>query len=264
MTLTSIEIDLPAGTTATPAPRETAATTVTPSTVAVAEAPASDAAEPTTLVTTEVEPKNPSRTVAVQPVLEKLFELYPQLFGAEFLPLKLGIFQELLAKHPDQFQRDTLKAALGVHTRSGRYLQSVATRKQRHGLDGIAVEDVAPEHVYLSITELFRRRQGRSREDLRPKLHAQLKAAFAASGLTSQAYLARIPSGDPTAMAVLHDILATHDQKSAKHEALQKAFEASGKTPAEFADMYGLPPRDVAEALASRAGLKASRDATPG
>ena len=192
----------------------------------------------------------------MQPVLETLFELYPQLFGAEFLPLKLGIFQELLAKHPEHFQRDTLKAALGVHTRSGRYLQSVATRKQRYGLDGAAVEDVAPEHVYLSITELFRRRQARTREDLRPKLRAQLMAAFAASGLTSQAYLAKLPSGDPAITAVLHDALATHDQKLAKHEALHRAFEVSGKTPAEFADMYGLPLRDVTEALAGRAGPK--------
>ena len=70
----------------------------------------------------------------VQPVLEKLFELYPQLFGAQFLPLKLGVYHELLALHPDHFQRDALKAALGVHTRSTRYLQSVAGGMARHDL----------------------------------------------------------------------------------------------------------------------------------
>lgn len=196
------------------------------------------------------QPKKPLRSQAVQPVLEKLFELHPQLFGAEFLPLKLGIFQELLAMHPEHFQRETLKAALGVHTRSGRYLQSVAARKPRHDLQGQAVEAVAPEHVYLAIVELFRRRQARSGEDLRPKLRAQLMAAFAASGLTSQAYLAKIPSGDADTTAVLQDALAGHDQKLAREEALRKAFEASGKSPQEFADMYGLDPRDVTQALA--------------
>ena len=65
-------------------------------------------------------------------MLEKLFELYPQLFGQTFLPLKLGIFQELLAAHPETFQRDSLKSALGVHTRSTRYLQSVANGMKRH------------------------------------------------------------------------------------------------------------------------------------
>ena len=196
--------------------------------------------------------KKTLRPQAVQPVLEKLFELYPHLFGADFLPLKLGIFQELLAAHPDVFQRDTLKAALGLHTRSGRYLQCVAARKRRHDLQGVPVEDVAPEHVYLAIVELFRRRQSRSSEDLRPKLRAQLVVAFEASGLTSQAYLAKIPSGDADTAAVLQDALADHDQKLARQEALAQAFEASGKSVPEFADMYGLRERDVNQALATQ------------
>ena len=195
------------------------------------------------------------RTRSVQPVLEKLFELYPHLFGAEFLPLKLGIFQELLARHPEQFKRDSLKAALGVHTRSTRYLQSVAAGKQRHDLDGAAVEPVAPEHVYLSLVELFRRRQARSKDDLKPKLRAQLIAAFEASGLTRQEYLAKVPANDAEALAVLEDALAECDEKLARQEALCRAFEASGKTVEEFADMYGLHPRDVNAALARRRQL---------
>ena len=256
MTLTPTEVDLPAATDMAAAPSASPVSAAAlPGVVmpAATEARESDAPAKPAEAPQGTEPKGHGRLVAVQPVLEKLFELYPQLFGAEFLPLKLGIFQELLARHPDQFQRDTLKAALGVHTRSGRYLQSVAARHKRHDLDGAAVEDVAPEHVYLSIIELFRRRQARSREDLRPKLRAQLLAAFLASGLTSQAYLAKIPSGDAEMTAMLQDALAAHDQKLAKQEALQKAFAASGKTPGEFADMYGLPLREVTQALAGAA-----------
>ena len=203
----------------------------------------------------------PDRSRSAPSVLEQLFELYPHLFGARFLPLKLGVFQELLAMHPEHFEREALKAALGVHTRSGRYLQGVAARRQRHGLDGAPVEDVAPDHVYLAIVELFRRRQARSGEDLRPKLRAQLMAAFAASGLTSQAYLAKIPTGDADTTAVLQEALAEHDQKLARQEALVKAFEASGKTPQEFADMYGLHPRDLAQALAQHRKMQGSLSA---
>ena len=177
---------------------------------------------------------------AVLPVLAKLFGLYPHLFGAEFRPLKLGIYQELLAAHPEEFKRDTLKAALGQHTRSTRYLQSVASGLSRHDLQGAAVESVSPEHIYLSILELFRRRQARTREDLRPKLKAQLIAAFEASGLGSQAYLARVQNNDLEANALLEDALAEVDQKLARQEALLRAYDASGKTLAEFADMYGL------------------------
>ncbi|MEO8121239.1 MAG: ProQ/FINO family protein [Rhodoferax sp.] len=207
---------------------------------------AAQAAEPTPAKT---RPTRADRSQSVQPVLEKLFELYPHLFGAEFLPLKLGIFQELLAVHPEQFERDTLKAALGLHTRSTRYLQCVAAGKQRHDLQGAAVESVSPEHVYLALLELFRRRQGRTKEDLRPKLRAQLLAAFEASGLTRQDYLTRVQTNDANANALLEEALAEHEQKQAKQEALLRAFESSGKTPAEFADMYGLSERDVNAAL---------------
>lgn len=196
----------------------------------------------------------PDRTRSVQPVLEKLFELYPHLFGAEFLPLKLGIFQELLAKHPEQFQRDSLKAALGVHTRSTRYLQCVAAGKQRHDLEGAAVEPVAPEHVFLTVIELFRRRQARTQDDLKPKLRAQLIAAFEASGLSRQDYLSRVQSNDAQAIALLDEAMAEYDAKQARQEALLRAFESSGKTVQEFADMYGLKERDVNTALARRRG----------
>jgi ProP effector len=193
---------------------------------------------------------------AAQPVLEKLFELYPHLFGAEFYPLKLGIFQELLALHPDQFERASLKLALGVHTRSTRYLQCVASGKPRHDLQGVAVGPVAPEHVYLSAVELFRRRQARTQEDLRPKLHRQLLAALEASGLSNPDYLALVqthePQADEVVQAVLVQVLAERANWLAKQAALMQAFEASAKTPAEFADMYGLALSEVLTMVASR------------
>ena len=192
----------------------------------------------------------------IQSVLEKLFELYPHLFGSEFLPLKLGVFQELLASHPEQFERASLKVALGTHTRSTRYLQSVAAGKKRHDLQGNAVEGVAPEHVYLSMLELFRRRQARAREDLRPKFRAQLIQAFEASGLSRQDYQARVQTNDDAATALLEEALAEHDQKQARQDALLKTFESSGKTIDEFAEMYGLDKRDVARALERKAKLE--------
>lgn len=199
------------------------------------------------------EPKEPagaaSRMRSVQPVLEKLFELYPHLFGSSFLPLKLGIFQDLLAAHPEHFQRDSLKAALGFHTRSTRYLQCVAAGHKRHDLQGNAGDDVAPEHVYLTLLELFRRRQARAREDLRPKFRAQLMAAFEASGLSRQDYQVRVQTNDVEATALLEEAFAEREQKVAKREALRRTFESSGKTAEEFADMYGVDKRELAAVI---------------
>ncbi len=203
------------------------------------------------------------RRASVLPVLQKLFELYPQLFGAEFLPLKLGVFQDLLARHPDQLERASLKAALGVHTRSTPYLQSVAAGKPRHDLQGLPVEDVAPEHVYLALLELFRRRQGRSTHDLRPRLRKQVLTAFEASGLSSKDYQARMHGKDEDANALLAEAFAEYDQARARQEALRRAFEASGETVAGFAAMYGMDPRDVRRALERRAIERSGTFPTP-
>jgi sRNA-binding protein len=168
-----------------------------------------------------------------------------------------------MASHPEHFERNALKAALGVHTRSTRYLQSVTAGKQRHDLEGTAVEPVAPEHVYLAMLELFRRRQGRTGDDLRPRFRAQLRAAFEASGLTRQEYLSRIPTKDADATALLQEVLDERDQMLAKQEALRRAFEGSGKTPEEFAAMYGLQPHDVTAALARSKSVAEQPLATP-
>ena len=206
-------------------------------------------AEPVAQATPATPAKAKNRFVSAQPVLEKLFELYPKLFGERFLPLKLGIFHELLAAHPDIFQRDTLKTALGVHTRSSRYLQSVAAGLKRHDLQGNPVEDVAPEHALLSIVELYQRRQARSQEDLLPKLRAQVINAFEKSGLTRQDYLARIGTPTEAIQALLDEALANVEQQRARRAALKKAFEASGQSVEAFADALGMRVGDVQAAL---------------
>ncbi len=194
-------------------------------------------------------PKRPAKP-DVFPVLEKMAALYPQLFGAVFLPLKRGIFQDLLESHPDAFERESLKAALSMHTRSTRYLTAVAAGEQRHDLHGQAVEAMAPEHVHHALLEVFRRRQMRSKEDLRPKLIARIVVAYEASGLTPLAYAELVRSRDEAANAVLDEAILEAQARAAKTEALLQAFRASGKTVDEFADMYGMDPRDVSRLLA--------------
>ena len=189
----------------------------------------------------------------VHQVLERLFQLYPKLFGARFVPLKLGVFQELMALHPADFTKEELKAALGVHARSTRYLESVASGAKRHDLSGLPVEDVAPEHVHHAIMEVFRRRQARSREDLRPWLRSRLVKAIEASGLTRAQYDERVPTQDPVAAAALDEAFAELAQQAAKREALRRAFAASGQTMEVFAEMYGMDLQAVRRTLGEHA-----------
>ena len=205
-----------------------------------------------TATTSPAPAKGKGRFASAQPVLEKLFELYPKLFGQQFLPLKLGVFQDLLAAHPEVFAKDELKLALGVHTRSTRYLQSVAQGLPRHDLQGQPVEPVAPEHVLLSTVEVFQRRQARTPEDLLPKLRKQLQAAYQASGLTRQDYLSRLTSLDEKVAALLDEVSDEVEQQRARQAALLKAFDASGKTVEDFAAELGMDPRQVQAALKQR------------
>ena len=191
--------------------------------------------------------------VDVFPLLDRLATLYPQLFGAVFLPLKRGIFQDLLSAHPDLCERNMLKAALALHTRSTRYLTAVAAGQQRHDLQGQSVEPMAPEHVHQALLEVFRRRQLRSKEDLRPKLVERIAKAFDDSGMSAMDYAALVHGKDPAANALLDDALAQSQERAARSEALLRAFDASGQTSQAFAEMYGVDPREVARTLARTA-----------
>lgn len=188
--------------------------------------------------------------VDARPVLDKLAHAHPQLFGARFLPLKVGIFEELMAAHPSEFTREELKAALSFHARSTRYLEAVASGEQRHGLDGAPAGQIAPEHVHHAIMEVFRRRQLRSKENLRPWVLSRLLQAIEAAQLGRAEYTERVNAKEDESLALLDEAFAEVGARQAKRDALRRAFEASGKTVEEFAEMYGMAPSDVKEAVA--------------
>lgn len=198
----------------------------------------------------------------VLPVLEQMAALYPHMFGATFLPMKRGIFQDLLDAHPDVFEKDSLKAALSHHTRSTRYLTAVASGEDRYDLQGKPVEAMAPEHVHHALLEVYRRRKNsktRPTEDLLPKLRNRMMAAFEASGLAREAYTELVQGRDDAANAILEEAFAEWSARNAKDEALLRAFEGSGQTLEAFADMYGLVPRTVGQQLERARRLAAAR-----
>jgi sRNA-binding protein len=198
----------------------------------------------------------------VPPALEQLAALYPQLFGAVFRPLKRGIFQDLMAAHPEAFEKDALKQALAIHTRSTRYLQAVAAGQQRHDLQGQPVEAMAPEHVHHALVEVYKRRQGRGQDDLLPRLRARIVDNIEASGLAREDYAERVRTRDGAANAVLDEAFAELAARAAKDEALLRTYEASGQSVEAFADMYGMDVRAVTRSVVSaRSRLAAAKAA---
>ncbi len=186
----------------------------------------------------------------VHPLLQTLWQLHPTLFGARFKPLKVGIFEDLVARHPEAFAREDLKQALAQHVRSTRYLEAVAQGEDRHDLDGQPVEPVAPEHVQHAIAEVFRRKQGRDAAAARAWALARLDQAIEASGLDREAWLERVPTRDATVLGLIDEAYAERAAQAARREALLRAFRASGQSVDAFAEMYGLPVDQVRDALA--------------
>jgi hypothetical protein len=104
--------------------------------------------------------------------------------------------------------------------------------------------------------EVFRRRQQRSRQDLKPWLLERLVEAIEASGLTREDYLARIHTSDAFALEGLQYAFAEIAERAAKREALLRAYRSSGRSVAEFAEMYGLQAAVVEQALAKEAAAQ--------
>lgn len=60
-------------------------------------------------------------------------------------PLAIGVDKELLARTPG-LDRKVLRIALGIHTRSARYLKGIEKATARFDLDGKPSEDVTEAH----------------------------------------------------------------------------------------------------------------------
>lgn len=184
-------------------------------------------------------PKAPPQTPR-HPLLAQLGQWHPALFGEEPRPLKRGIYEDLMAAHGDAVVPEELKAALALHTRSTRYLNALASGQPRRGLDGQAVEPVAPDQRFHAIVEVYRRRQQRSPEDMKPQLRQRIARAFEASGLGREAYAVLVRGRDEAINAITEAALDEASARMAREAALLRAFEASGQDMEAFASGYGL------------------------
>jgi ProP effector len=82
----------------------------------------------------------------------------------ECLPLAIGIDKQLLESRPT-INRKQLRTALGMHTRSVRYLKNLQNATQRVNLDGSPAGEVSAEHQALASKDLFERFKKRADEN---------------------------------------------------------------------------------------------------
>lgn len=87
------------------------------------------------------------RTGVAAPSARALLKQLQQQFVAfrDCLPLAIGIDKQLLARVPG-LDRKTMRAALGIHTGSMRYLRAMEKATLRYDLDGVAGAEVTDTH----------------------------------------------------------------------------------------------------------------------
>jgi ProP effector len=89
----------------------------------------------------EAQAKAPA--LSARALLKQLQQEYPAF--RDCLPLAIGIDKQLLAKMPG-LDRKTMRAALGIHTGSMRYLRAMEKAKIRYDLDGTPGAEVTDTH----------------------------------------------------------------------------------------------------------------------
>jgi ProP effector len=124
-------------------------------------------------------PEAPESNAAAAPspvqLARKMLKELQTEFAAfrDVLPLAIGIDKQLVAQKPD-LNKKIMRIALGLHTKSPRYLQAMAKATTRFNLDGSASnKEVSDEHRSHA-TDILKQRSERE-EELRKARRAAFK-----------------------------------------------------------------------------------------
>jgi ProP effector len=169
----------------TPSPAETPNTETTPDIAeqTPADAGATPAAGAQDEASAAAAPETPAQTDAAAPaaptsaraLLKQLQQQFPAF--RDCLPLEIGIDKQLLARVPG-LDRKTMRAALGIHTGSMRYLRSMEKATVRYDLDGVAGAEVTDTHRLHAKEQLQQRfKKEADRKKLEKAAAAEAEAA---------------------------------------------------------------------------------------
>ncbi|CAN7475260.1 ProQ/FinO family protein [Massilia sp. LjRoot122] len=110
-------------------------------------------------------PASATPAPSARALLKQLQQEFPAF--RDCLPLSIGIDKQLLARMPD-LNRKAMRAALGIHTGSMRYLRAMEKAKVRYDLDGTPgaeVTDTHRQHAKEQLQERFKKEAERKKAE---------------------------------------------------------------------------------------------------
>ncbi|MES2130024.1 MAG: ProQ/FinO family protein [Pseudomonadota bacterium] len=122
-----------------------------------------------TLAPADASPDTPAPATPAAPSARSLLKQFQTEFPAfrDCLPLSIGIDKQILARLPG-IDRKTMRAALGIHTGSLRYLRTMEKATVRYDLDGTAgaeVTDVHRLHAKETLAQRFKKEAERKKAE---------------------------------------------------------------------------------------------------
>jgi ProP effector len=116
----------------------------------------------------------PSPAQSARLLLKQLEQNYPVFRNA--VPLAVGIDKSIIARMPD-INRKVLRIALGMHTRSVRYLKVMENSQTRFDLDGNLAGEV-PESHRLHASQMRRERVAKAQQQQKEKQRVEREQAL--------------------------------------------------------------------------------------
>ncbi|MFX1765402.1 ProQ/FINO family protein [Paraburkholderia sp. A1RI-2L] len=163
--------------------------------------------------------------------LNAVWNVFAKLYPAfrERLPLKIGVVEDLVARHPD-YERTLIVAVLKRHVNHPRYHERVAVGGSRYELDGSASEGpgIDPSHVGRAKAALAHQK---AKAEARAKEQQNAQQAAQAGQAAAPAAADAAPAQDPAAAAT----------QPAAEPAQAQAPEAAGETPASNGEAPATP-----------------------
>jgi ProP effector len=147
------------------------AAAATEAALVVSTTPATVPADTTPVDGAAVEPvpADTAAPAAPAPSARTLLKQFQQQFKAfrDCLPLAIGIDKQIIARMPG-IERKAMRAALGIHTGSLRYLRAMEKATVRYDLDGTAsaeVTDTHRAHAKETLAQRFKKEADRKKAE---------------------------------------------------------------------------------------------------
>lgn len=174
---------------------------------------------------------------------------YPEVFGHDVKPFKIGIFNDLLEACKGQTDRKTVYLVVSTRASSREYLDAIIAGGARYALDGSVSGEVTEKEQQYARERLAQWKPRFHNNQMDMKNRSILLKRFEASGLSRKEFAAQQDISASKLDSDLDKGTAERMARRAKRLALIEQFEQSGLNLEEFAAKSKMSTQSILRTL---------------